>query len=805
MIKHGLSIIRYLRPPTISGLSFLKLSRLYSVHKIGLNIGHSPKLPQPLLRPPIVTLSSDNDADLEPSLTEVDEICDTSVENIREILYKESCSELEILNNVQSLDELMIALRNFEDLHFEQVPIICQTILVLWDLIRTTFLADVTCKEELTGTKKHELDINCDQILKSEEVRKVFMSLERHVTKLTPDELGCCLMYLNKIGLAIEDPLQQKIIDEFLRYARDESEINLSALSRFLVTISPTEGVYKLFTSLEVMPHVYRHLDNCTKIEELCLVTIALNHIAKIVPLKVMQRYEQKVRELIDNGNLKCTAPRIILKVLNLLNYPEWSAQYQLLTRDLMLLMEPVIENLAVRELYLVQKNLKNRLEPANIVPKIVKRADHLLKTETSAELLICSLLESLPEKRVRYTVMTNQLIRDIDLESDTALPLYFKVLRLLKTSNLELCNLYWDKVNEDLQKNLTDPFKLVRYLHRYMHFNNNLGGTYRHRPLENTIMTQLFNEIENGMTAMIPSAFSRAVAFIIGYGSHLLTEDTIPELIIDKVEEIAGQFNIQDCLKLSRGVQIAHELRYKFYIPKKEAPHLVRIEEVLNKCAAQHITSPTLNIIDLNTIVKAYNARKSSRKSSLFQEMISKYDTIDGQFNSRVLREVTFNLVTSNYSCVPMFERLIDYTVKNYDFISGDTLEKIVVSFYTLGFIPENEEFFKACHHIIERDFNYMPGLSIIHSGLALCFFKALSEDLIHKVFNISFIKRLEDEIEACYSKETYPEKVLNNVMQLNRAVCLDVPAANVPWFQQNYIEAQMSKGEKYFFNKRF
>lgn len=31
---------------------------------------------------------------------------------------------------------------------------------------------------------------------------------------------------------------------------------------------------------------------------------------------------------------------------------------------------------------------------------------------------------------------------------------------------------------------------------------------------------------------------------------------------------------------------------------------------------------------------------------------------------------------------------------------------------------------------------------------------------------------------------------------MQLNRSVCLDFPEANVPWFQQNYIEAQISKG---------
>lgn len=89
------------------------------------------------------------------------------------------------------------------------------------------------------------------------------------------------------------------------------------------------------------------------------------------------------------------------------------------------------------------------------------------------------------------------------------------------------------------------------------------------------------------------------------------------------------------------------------------------------------------------------------------------------------------------------------------------------------------------------------MSGLSIVQACLAMNFYRALPETLINRVFNIDFIKRVEDEIDMCYSKATYPERVLNQVMQLNRAVCLDCPASGVPWFQQNYIEAQMSKRE--------
>lgn len=38
---------------------------------------------------------------------------------------------------------------------------------------------------------------------------------------------------------------------------------------------------------------------------------------------------------------------------------------------------------------------------------------------------------------------------------------------------------------------------------------------------------------------------------------------------------------------------------------------------------------------------------------------------------------------------------------------------------------------------------------------------------------------------------------------MQLNRSVCLDFPESNIPWFQQNYIEAQISKGKFVFISE--
>lgn len=436
-------------------------------------------------------------------------------------------------------------------------------------------------------------------------------------------------------------------------------------------------------------------------------------------------------------------------------------------------------------------------MEPSKLIPSVVKRADQLLNTTPSTEVIICSLFETLPEKR---TKLSQIIAKQIDLADpdlfESNLPTLFKALRLLKTSNVALCNSYWTKVMNDIRADPSNALKTIRHTHRYMHFNNNLGGTYRHRELEQEIMKFLINEFEVGLSALIPSQFARSISFILAYGGTMFKEDLMTDFIVEKLEAMSPQLNSYDCFRISRGIQIAHELRYRYYIPTKEAPHLLRIEDILNSCAERQIRSPGLTIKELNLILKAFSARKSSRKSVLFQQIITKYDNLQVELNSRIIRDITLNLITCNYRHTKLFEKFIDYTIHNKDYVVGETLEKIITCFFGVGYNPENEEFNKVTSEMIQRDFEYMSGLSILQSCLSLCFFKALPDDLIHKVFNINFIKRLEMEIEGCYSKETYPGRVLNHVMQLNRAVCLDVPEANVPWFQQNYIEAQMSKG---------
>lgn len=93
-----------------------------------------------------------------------------------------------------------------------------------------------------------------------------------------------------------------------------------------------------------------------------------------------------------------------------------------------------------------------------------------------------------------------------------------------------------------------------------------------------------------------------------------------------------------------------------------------------------------------------------ASTKTHLFHQIINKYSEIPNILNSRIIREITFNLNASKYLMPSLFENLIRYVVDNKDYVLGDTVEKVLYCCYNLGFMPQDDDFFNSSIEIINR-----------------------------------------------------------------------------------------------------
>lgn len=117
----------------------------------------------------------------------------------------------------------------------------------------------------------------------------------------------------------------------------------------------------------------------------------------------------------------------------------------------------------------------------------------------------------------------------------------------------------------------------------------------------------------------------------------------------------------------------------------------------------------------------------------------------------------------------VPMLcDQIMRYLYENRSMVCGDIVGRTLYILFTLGYEPANDLLmlndeqetgpqqepiqFDDFGAIIERDFELIAGLTIVRSCLALAFYRALSFELIDKVFNLDFLMRLEKEITICY-----------------------------------------------------
>lgn len=451
------------------------------------------------------------------------------------------------------------------------------------------------------------------------------------------------------------------------------------------------------------------------------------------------------------------------------------------------------------QDLSVAFKITQGQLEPRPLLSSILNRSIELRKalqeTPISHPLLLlqCDVVKTLPESRRNLVAKVEEyLLKKEEILSTEDVLLIFKILRKAKVSKPQLCNIYWNKVLEkiksDPEEQETD--RLIHHCHRYMYFNNNLGGTYRFFPIERFLMDLILTDLREGLSQFVPSKMSRLLSFLIGYG----TSDTIP--LLDKLINSHEQLGLGDCLQLSRGIQIALELRFRKGMPHEFSRQILSLETAIDHAVTKRLAiTKHLSITDANIILRGLSMRKSNKKSKVFKEVVRRFETVDFAMTSRIIRDTTMNLNLSRIKAPELLETFLNYIVQQSDSITGDTVEKILHTCFSLGHDTANHEALQLAAGIIQRDFDYMTGLAIVNSCLSLCYYGELSQQLMAKVFCIDFIKRLEEEIKMCYSKATYPQRVLNKVMQLNRSVCLDHPEYSVPWFQQNYVEAQTTK----------
>lgn len=175
-----------------------------------------------------------------------------------------------------------------------------------------------------------------------------------------------------------------------------------------------------------------------------------------------------------------------------------------------------------------------------------------------------------------------------------------FSLLRSVKTKNRSLCDLFWNSTANYLNTHPDDFLLLLNISFKYMHFNNNMGGTYRNGQFEAASNGNLL-ALMRSPHRLITSSVSRSVACLLAY-----YQEPLPSELLIQVLGMGGQFTLIDCHNLSRGVRVATLLKNGPKSPEL-LDQIVKISSLISACTRNFLKKDDLNLHMTDTLLRTY------------------------------------------------------------------------------------------------------------------------------------------------------------------------------------------------------
>ncbi|XP_024895267.1 FAST kinase domain-containing protein 1, mitochondrial isoform X3 [Pteropus alecto] len=151
----------------------------------------------------------------------------------------------------------------------------------------------------------------------------------------------------------------------------------------------------------------------------------------------------------------------------------------------------------------------------------------------------------------------------------------------------------------------------------------------------------------------------------------------------------------------------------------------------------------------------------------SLLEETIATLQRLVDEINYMNVAGIASFISRTNYLSTLLLDRIASVVLQQIEKIHPFSVLAIILPFSILNYDPpQRNEFFGTC---IQHLNSYL-------------------KDLLKTIFNIKFLDRLDSQLELLCS--SLNRRVQFRLMELNRAVCLECPEYQIPWFHDRFCQ---------------
>ncbi|XP_068935880.1 FAST kinase domain-containing protein 1, mitochondrial isoform X1 [Petaurus breviceps papuanus] len=332
---------------------------------------------------------------------------------------------------------------------------------------------------------------------------------------------------------------------------------------------------------------------------------------------------------------------------------------------------------------------------------------------------------------------------------------------------------------------------KIASVLHKYLHVYKPVELTkittaLIHLHLHNsefikTLRKLLLSHLRNNV---IPSEISMLVRVIA-----MLPFPHLDESGLSRVESILPQCRLSDLstFALSLSTWIRHDHSYLDNVCQKN----IKLLPQLNAYGYQRLQQAN-NLNVLWEELKYVNGEWFEEE--LLEETVVTLQRLSDQITHTNIANFSAFIVKTNYLSAPVLDKIASVTVQQINKIHPLAIHSVLLPFSILNYDPpQKDEFFGACIQRLNSQLSLFEPHLLVFLGFTLALAGYFPEDLIKAVFNIEFLAKLDLQLQ--YLPPFLKTRVHNRLMEFNRAVCLECPEFEIPWFHDHYCQKQNSK----------
>ncbi|KAG8000677.1 FAST kinase domain-containing protein 1 [Nibea albiflora] len=308
----------------------------------------------------------------------------------------------------------------------------------------------------------------------------------------------------------------------------------------------------------------------------------------------------------------------------------------------------------------------------------------------------------------------------------------------------------------------------------------------------------ELFTKLRNTLVDFLRRSFFPYEIIMLTRVLSMLPCPRLDNIMIPRVNAVISQCSLNDLNTLSVVVAkwVRRDSSYRHNTPSK----YVCLLQALNRCGQERLQ--TADRLDLLLEELKYISGEWFEQMLTKETMATLQRMID-QINWTNVHEMGLFLTKTNHLCPPLLDRIATVAIKDIDKIHHSAIYSTLMPFTFLNYnTAQADELYDVCiQHITQHISSFDPHL-LVFIAYSLAVADCFPEVIIKEIFSVDFLGKLDSQIETL--SNTLNMRTRQRLMMLNRAVCLECPEFQVPWFHERYCQKLQKRNFECMLDRR-